>query len=218
MVFKPVLLSVSNFSMGNRDIYIELTRPRIRILKKWKLAFFCLLILVSCWLPWHLLEYDTVAMQGSVGEVLLSSGMLPLLLALPIISAKLAITCRKETFASAQEAKAQLCCNSLGMALAYTLYVLMLGLGFYLIEYGESGRRGLVGALAEIFAEVSIINSITTLLQVPAIDDDETEALLTKAEQQQMERTGALNAPYANVVNEATGYEYDEGACFMCVL
>ena len=172
--------------MGSRDIYIELTRPRIRKLKKWKLFFFVLLILLSAWLPFQLLGYDMVAYQASAGEVLLASGMLPLLLALPIVLAKMIVTCRMRNLTSTSEFKSKLCCRDLGMALAYAFYIIMLGFGFYLIEYGESGRRGLIGALAEIFAEVAIINSITTLLQVPAIDDDENEALLTRKEVQQV--------------------------------
>jgi hypothetical protein len=56
-----------------------------------------------------------------------------------------------------------------------------------------------MGALAEICAEVFIINSIVTVLQVPAVDDDDDIALMTKEEQDQIQRTGVADAPYAQV-------------------
>mgnify|MGYP006974230803 CR=1 FL=1 len=53
-----------------------------------------------------------------------------------------------------------------------------------------------------------MITTVTTLLNVPTVDDDATRTLLSRKENMQLERSGSLNAPWARAVNFSLCEEY----------
>jgi hypothetical protein len=183
-------------------------KPVLRRLKRVKLICFFILIVSCGTIPFFLVELDVEEQSlGIVGEVLLSSGMLPILLSLPMIAAKAVVGFRTQDEGKRIAFK-RACCSDVPTFLAYLMYIIMFGTGLTMLLLGAEGRRGLIGALAEICAEVTIINSIVTLLNVPAVDDDDDIALLTTEEQQQLERTGVITHTRARTHTSAHTYTY----------
>lgn len=193
--------------MGLSEYLIVLQRPLIRTLRRVKLVWDLVLIVLSAFGSYALvtggnvygMDLESGEVLGLIGNVFLAAGALPFLLSLPLILAEISVGCAVK----GQTARC-FCFRDLTTFLAYTSYAVFIGVGVFLILYANSYEpNALNDGLAEIFAEVALIYTITTILGVPSVEEDETKSFLSRTESKQLERSGSLNAPYARFIDYA---------------
>ena len=223
--------------LDNYRLYLE--RPLIRKLKAAKFGFDLLLIIGCALSAFVLLKFpDKAKVRDVVGDVFLASGLLPMLLALPLLLARWSMggtdhrrrrrSRNNDDGDPAEDAplegdgqSARPCLRrwfcELGRcyflrdtntAIAYTIYICMAVGGGVTLANSHKGPTEFVEAVAGIFAEVALIYFIVTVLRVPTVDDDETRAFLSSAEEAQLEASGSLHAPFAIPVDFAFAGEY----------
>lgn len=105
--------------------------------------------------------------------------------------------------------------SKLATLVAYIVNFTFLGVGIWLLSTaegtaGNQNWESVADAGAEIFAEVVIIYTLTTVLNIPTVDDDTTRPLLSKKESLQLERSGVLQAPWVQVADFALQGEYHD--------
>eukprot|EP00035_Acanthoeca_spectabilis_P011606 m.204986 g.204986 ORF g.204986 m.204986 type:complete len:717 (-) comp15396_c0_seq4:1702-3852(-) len=155
-------------------------------------------------------------LYGVLGGVFLAAGMLPFLLSLPLILAritvKMLITEGGSWFSFETIRNCQFFVDT-SHTLATLAYAAFTATGiFFLVSTTDceenEGWDVFADEMANILAEIAVITTVTTLLNVPTVDDDATRTLLSRKENLQLERSGSLNAPWARAVNFSLCEEY----------
>jgi len=141
-----------------------------------------------------------------IAEVLLASGLIPVLLALPIIFADwtLSVTDKK----LGMESMRCFFLRDWRSTVAYSVYFMLFIGGFFWLY--KKDRENLTGACAEVFMEVGIMYFVGTFLGIAPVDADDTRAFLSKDQAKQVERSQTLHAPYALATDYALCLQEDE--------
>eukprot|EP00040_Diaphanoeca_grandis_P034711 m.216546 g.216546 ORF g.216546 m.216546 type:complete len:744 (-) comp33211_c0_seq4:307-2538(-) len=215
------------------DAYqIRLHHPELKNLKRLKLVFDIVLI-VFCIIGAVLLEarsqnLDRRTFFSLSASVFFSAGVLPVILSLPLVSARLFVGKRGGGFFQLNKCQSCICCRDAQHALAYLSYAVFVALGFVLsyLEYLDTGgddsggnntnvttntcdadegdwADGLVSRVIEIFAEVALIYLVTTVFQIPTVDEDLSRAVLTPKEYRQIQNSGSISANWVDDVDMA---------------
>eukprot|EP00041_Stephanoeca_diplocostata_P013560 m.237896 g.237896 ORF g.237896 m.237896 type:complete len:697 (-) comp19379_c1_seq20:455-2545(-) len=196
--------------MGVSDYGLYLQRPIIKKLKHAK-QFWDVILIVLCGVGAVLLLNTLEDLEPVLGNVFLAAGSLPFLLSLPLAMARISITFAWRKALDGRRYTSLLFTRDITHALAYFFYFVSAAIGVYLIYSGnDNDADALKESFAEILAEVAVIYSITTVLQVPAVYDDVTKALLTYRENLQLERSGCLSSPWAPAVDQCLSGDYHD--------
>ena len=208
------------------DFQLELQRPVIRRLKIAKQINAVVLIVACAALPFLLeavspgsvnfvafatgsVNATSADMGGYLGSVFLASGLIPLLLSLPLVFAKFLVVRKNSIW------KIGFWVGDASSILVYAFWYSIAAFGlFLLVRHG--GWNSAASEASNIFAEIFVIGVITTLLRVPAIEEDTNKAFLTKTEVKQLERSGTLNASFVKTVDAVldSGRYHDDLAYF----
>jgi len=206
---------MAEHATGLNEYLLYLERPQTKALKHAKL-FWDIVLVLSCWTIGilYFVFVDPTKMKVTAAGTFFAAGLLPPLLSMPVQLAEWSVRlCEATGVGCVKVFCTCFCFRDAQRCIGFVfniVYIVIAMVLFYQLD-----EEDLVDALTEVLMEVALIYSVTTLLGIPTIDTDATRSFLRRCEALQLERSGCVDAPFAEATDFALCFAYHDDMMYM---